>query len=445
MFLGVVMSKPTIAFFTLGCRVNQYDTQAMKEQAEKSSFQAVDFNSRADIYVINTCTVTAAADAESRLQVRRAKARNRNSFVVVTGCLAQDRPAEVQALQGVDLVLGNKEKSRLLQEILRAYHLKNSPQTPAHSFQESPVSPWCGGISRFDGHQRAIVKVQEGCNFSCSFCVVPRVRGKVVSRPVHEIVEEGKRLAANGVKELVLAGIQLSSYGRDGGLKAEEPRLAPVIEKLLEIPGIRRVRLSSYSVADFEEALLPLWEKGEGLCPHMHLPLQSGDSEILKAMRRPYSLKRYREIVGKIHKAASRVGLTTDIIAGFPGESEEAFQNTLDCIREFDFADFHPFPYSDRPGTVGETMTPKVPPAVIRKRMKQLLELKKVCVEKSAQEAQGRMFPMIVERYGKNDFSGLSPEGLRVFFHKKPGDLGREVRIKVDGLRKGRAVAHLVS
>jgi threonylcarbamoyladenosine tRNA methylthiotransferase MtaB len=228
-------------------------------------------------------------------------------------------------------------------------------------------------------------------------------------------------------------------------LKAGEPRLAPVIEKLLEIPGIRRVRLSSYSVADFEEALLPLWKKDKGLCPHLHLPLQSGDPEVLKAMRRPYGLRRYREIVGKIRKAAPQVGLTTDIIAGFTGESEEAFQNTLDLIQEFAFADFHPFPYSDRPGTVGESMTPKIPPAVIRERMKRLLELKKYCMEKSAQEAQGKMFPLIVERFGKKDFSGLSPEGLRVFFLDKPGDLGREVRIKVDGLRKGRAVAHLVS
>jgi threonylcarbamoyladenosine tRNA methylthiotransferase MtaB len=439
---GAVMSQPTIAFATLGCRVNQYDTQAMKEQTEKPPFRAVDFEAKADIYVINTCTVTAAADAESRLLIRRAKARNQNSFVVVTGCLAQDRPAEVKALAGVDLVLGNKEKSRLVREILRAYHQKNPP---INAPRESPVSPWCGGISRFDGHQRAIVKVQEGCNFNCSFCVVPRVRGKVVSRPMDDILEEGKRLAANNVKELVLAGIQLSSYGRDWGLKTGEPRLAPVIEKLLGIPGIRRVRLSSYSVADFEEALLPLWEKGEGLCLHLHLPLQSGDTQVLNAMRRPYGLKRYREIVESIRKAAPRLGLTTDIITGFPGESEKAFQNTLDRIREFGFMDFHPFPYSDRPGTEGEAMRPKVPPAVIRKRMKKLLELKKVCVEKSAREAQGLMFPVIVERFGREGFSGLSPAGVRVFFKEKPGDFGREIRVQVDGLHRGRAVAHLVS
>ncbi len=429
-----------IAFTTLGCRVNQYDTQAMKEQMERASLRTVSFEEVSDIYVINTCTVTAAADTEGKQLVRRAKAKNPGSFVVVTGCLAQDRPEEVAALPGVDLVVGNNQKSSLLKRIIDQYQdLEVAPE-----MLEATDSPWGAGISRFEGHQRATIKVQDGCNFGCSFCLIPRVRGEMVSRPGLEIVEEGKRLAANGVKELVLAGIQLSSYGRDWGLRAEEPRLAPVIEKLLAVRGIQRVRLSSYAVADFEDALLPLWRSGQALCAHLHLPLQSGDESVLKAMRRPYSLKAYRETVEKVRRAAPQVGLTSDIIAGFPGETDEAFQNTLDRIREFEFTDFHPFPYSDRPNTPGESLKPKVNPAVIRQRMDLLGQLKGECLRRSAQKARDRSFRVIVEKLSETQQSGLTDEGLRVVFPKKEGWLGRETQVKVTGLQGNTALAEWV-
>ena len=263
----------------------------------------------------------------------------------------------------------------------------------------------------------------------------------MISRPSLEIVEEGKRLAANGVKELVLAGIQLSSYGRDWGLKADEPRLALVIEKLLKLPGIQRIRLSSYAVVDFEDAILPLWKSETGLCAHLHLPLQSGDEGILKTMRRPYTLKLYRETVEKVRRAVPQVGLTSDIIAGFPGESDEAFENTVNRIREFGFVDFHPFPYSDRPDTPGERITPKVNPAVIRKRMNRLGELKKELQAHAAQKSQGRECRVIVERHNEEQQAGLTDEGLRVLFPKKEGWLGKEVRVKVTGIRAGAATA----
>ncbi len=376
--------------------------------------------------------------------VRRAKKKNPDSFVVVTGCLAQDRPEETATLPGVDLVVGNTEKSQLLRKIFQSYPdgqgLSGRPPSPT----AFPLSPWIGGISRFDGHQRATLKVQEGCNFGCSFCLIPRVRGEMVSRPVPEIVEEAKRLARNGVRELVLAGIQLSSYGRDWGLKAGEPRLAPVVEKLLGLSGIQRVRLSSYAVADFEDALLPLWKSKSGLCAHLHLPLQSGDEGVLRAMRRPYSLDHYRATVEKVRESAPEVGITSDLIAGFPGETAEAFGNTLERIREFGFVDFHPFPYSDRPGTPGEKMAPKVPPAVIRERMNRLLDLKGECLARSAQRALGKEYSVVVERNEKSLQAGLSEEGLRMVFPEREGWLGREARVKVTGIRRGAAWAQWV-
>jgi threonylcarbamoyladenosine tRNA methylthiotransferase MtaB len=435
-------AKTKIAFTTLGCRVNQYDTQAMKEQVEKAFLQSVGFDEVADIYVINTCTVTSGADSEGRQLVRRAKAKNPDSFVVVTGCLAQDRPEEIAALSGVNMVVGNTEKSALLQKIVSQYEPLQSLIDEIHL---NPLSPWGGGISRFDGHQRATIKVQDGCNFGCSFCLIPRVRGEMISRPGLEVVEEGKRLAANGVKELVLAGIQLSSYGRDWGLKAAEPRLAPVIEKLLAIPGIHRVRLSSYAVADFEDALLPLWKSKIGLCEHLHLPLQSGDADVLKAMRRPYTLDNYRATVDKIRTSALDLGLTADVIAGFPGESEEAFENTLNRIKEFGFVDFHPFPYSDRPQTPGESLKPKVNPAVIRERMNKLWQLKKECLETAAQRAKGNRCRVIVERYNAGRQAGLTDEGLRVVFPEVPETLGKEIWVQVEGFHDGHAWASRVT
>jgi len=426
--------KRRIAFTTLGCRVNQYDGQALLERSQDAGFRQVPFHEPADVYVINTCTVTASADTEGRQWVRKAKAANPSSLVVVTGCLAQDRPEEMAALPGVDLVVGNDQKAGLVPRILAALG-QDDPNWPL----TGEVSPWLGGISRFEGHRRAFLKVQDGCDFGCSFCLIPRVRGDMVSRPAGEILEEGKRLAGQGVKELVLAGIQLSSYGRDLGCKVSEARLAPVVEALLALPGVRRVRLSSYAVADFEDALLPLF--GKGLCAHLHLPLQSGDAGVLKAMRRPYRLEDFREVVSKFRKVAPQGGLTSDVIAGFPGETEGAFRNTLDLLRELDFLDFHPFPYSDRPGTPGEALHPKVPPHVIRERMNALLALKRGCLETSAHKAQGSLRRVIVERHGQGSQAGLTDEGLRLVFPERPGELGQEAWMRVTGPRDGSARA----
>jgi threonylcarbamoyladenosine tRNA methylthiotransferase MtaB len=429
-------SHSKIAFTTLGCRVNQYDTQALKERMEEASFHPVSFHELADIYVINTCTVTAAADAEGRLLVRRAKALNPDSFVVVTGCLATDRPQDVASLPGVDLVVSNENKSLLLDQILKAHHRLDAEEFVLKGSKD----PWGGGITRFDGHQRATVKVQDGCNFGCSFCLIPRVRGEMVSRPQEDILAEGRRLAERGVKELVLAGIQLSSYGRDWGMRPSEPRLAPVIEGLLKIPGIRRVRLSSYAVADFEDALLPLWKEEQGLCPHLHLPLQSGDEGILKSMRRPYTLEKYKQTLEKAQQAAPRLGLTGDILAGFPSESDEAFKNTLDAIRSMGYIDFHPFPYSDRPDTPGETMKPKVDAKVLRDRMEVLWALKNECIQKASESARGTEARVIAERYDAKNYSGLADNGLRIVFPKLKEQLGQEVILKVTGFGEGAAL-----
>ena len=427
---------PTVSFVTLGCRVNQYDTQALRDRAADAGYREAPFPGAADVVVVNACTVTEAADAEVRFLLRKARRLNPSSLVVLAGCLPEDfvHPPTDGSL--ADLVVGNSEKHRLFEKVAALRGREGPGDNPARD-------PWVGGIRRFKGHQRAIVKVQEGCPFACSFCRVPQVRGRAVSRPQSDILAEAKRLAGEGVKEIVLTGIQLASYGRDAGMKASEPRLTRVVEGLLAVEGIRRVRLSSYSIADFEEPLLAFL--GRGLCPHLHLPLQSGDPGVLKAMRRPYTLDAYRTVVGKVRHAAPRCGITTDLIAGFPGESDGAFARTVEAVHSFGFTDIHPFPYSARPGTSAEGLPEAVPDKELRRRMETLLALKGECLEKAASAAKGRPWTVVAERGPKGFLAGTTETGLKVTF--PAGDLspGMECRVGISGFNGGRALGEVIS
>lgn len=392
-----------MTFVTLGCRVNQYDSQALKERGGEVSFQSVPFSEGADLVVINSCTVTAAAEADMKYWVRRAKRLRPSSIVVVTGCMAKDSAV---FFEGVDLVVPQSEKKTLFE---KAAHFFMMSDFETGRISAGHLDPWLGGISGFEGHRRAIVKVQDGCRFACSYCAVPSARGIPVSRPLEEILREGRRLAESDIHELVLAGVHLSSYGRDLGKKTGEARLTPVVEGLLAIPGIKRIRLSSYGVADFEESLLHML--GQGLCPHFHLPLQSGDPSVLKSMRRPYLLEHFKETVNRIRAHVSDAGITTDLIVGFPGEDEIAFENTLRFVEELDFLDFHPFPFSERPGTTAVEMIPKVSFDILRNRMNRLRELKKRRVEKFAQRQIGQVVEVVAEQYKKDWLGGTTNRG----------------------------------
>jgi threonylcarbamoyladenosine tRNA methylthiotransferase MtaB len=269
------------------------------------------------------------------------------------------------------------------------------------------------------------------------------VRGVPSSRPAKEILREARGLAENGVHEMVLTGIQLASYGRDLGKKTIEPRLAPVVEEILSLKGVRRVRLSSYGVADFEAALLPLL--GKGLCPHLHLPLQSGDPEVLKSMRRPYSLSGFMGTVEKIRAVFPETGITTDLIAGFPGETAEGFEHTLEAVKVIGFADLHPFPYSDRTGTEAAGRTDKVPDAEKRARMNVLKSLKDDCLRSSAQHSSGKVWEVVAERSDPGFLGGTTDRGLKVIFPAVGRSPGEELSVQVTGFQEGRAVGEVIS
>lgn len=415
---------PTAALITLGCRVNQYDTQAIRELLEEQNFQIVPFQQQADIYIINTCTVTAAADVEGVMLIRRAKKLAPQSRILVTGCLAQDQPEKVAAIEGVDLVISNNEKFKIATKIQHWF--------PAPNQSELVEDPhWIHGISKFAGHQRAFVKVQDGCQFHCTFCLIPRVRGKNISRPVESIVDEVHRLVDQAFHEIVLTGIQLASYGRDWGLSRTEPRLSLLIRELLKIQGLHRIRLSSYSIADFEMQLLEYMHSQKGICPHLHLPLQSGDAGVLKHMQRPYTISQFARVVETVRKKIPEIHLTSDIIVGFPGETDDAFNQTLSQIREFQFNDFHPFPYSTRAKTKAKLFENQVSSKIIHERMNRLLSMKKQCVRQSLEKSVGKKFWMVVEHYNHHQMAGLSPWGERFIIDSEDAlQIGHEVFVQ---------------
>ncbi|MCM8801496.1 MAG: tRNA (N(6)-L-threonylcarbamoyladenosine(37)-C(2))-methylthiotransferase MtaB, partial [Candidatus Omnitrophica bacterium] len=354
----------TIKFYTLGCKVNQYETQVIREQFLKVGFKEINNKERADIYVINTCTVTESADAKSRRYIHMAYKENPKARIVVCGCYTELDSQVIKRIKGVTHIVKNKDKYRIPQ-LLNVLKLKKDTQ-------EEFNNP---GISDFSGHTRAFLKIQDGCNNFCSFCKVPLVRGRSRSKPLEGIVKEARQLARKGYKEIVLCGICLGDYGKD----LNPPRnLVEVIEELEKIDQLLRIRLSSIEAKDITDELINKFAECKKLCPHLHIPFQSGDDEVLKFMHRRYSFLDYLSLIQKIKMGIPEVSITTDIMVGFPGETEERFQNTLDLIKRTLPLKVHIFPYSRRQGTVANNLKSQVPIPVIKERV---LRLKKIAEE----------------------------------------------------------------
>jgi len=362
----------TVKFYTLGCKVNQYETQVIREKFIKAGIEELEDSQPADIYVINTCTVTHRADSESFSIIRKAKRENPKAKIVVTGCLTELDEDKIKNIDGIDLIIKNKDKERILNRLF---------------FQTSRTQK---GISFFKGHTRAFLKVQDGCDNFCSYCKVPLVRGASRSRPLDEIIREAKKLVKNGFKEIVLCGICLGAYGKDFGEKFD---LVDVIGALEKIDGLWRIRLSSIEAGDVSDRLikrmaqtnLACRQTGK-LCRHLHIPMQSGDDEILKKMHRSYSRKDYLNLINQIKKKVPQIGISTDVLVGFPGETEKNFQNTVELIKQVMPFKTHIFTYSKRIGTAAGNFKDEVNPIIIKRR---ILRLKKIADE-SAERVKRR-------------------------------------------------------
>lgn len=384
------MSKK-VAFHTLGCKVNTYETDAMEQMLLSHGYEIVSFENQADIYIINTCSVTNMADRKSRQMLHKAKKKNPNAVVVAAGCYVQAAPKEVLADAGVDLVIGNNRKQDLVQ-ILEDYFKEHREEAVIDINKEQEYEEL--ELDFVSDHTRAYIKVQDGCNQFCSYCIIPYTRGRVRSRAKQDVISEIKRIAKNGTKEVVLTGIHLSSYGKDF---KDGTDLLDLIKAVQEVNGIQRIRLGSLEpriiTLEFAQELRRL----DKFCPHFHLSLQSGCEATLKRMNRHYTPEEYYEKCELLREVFEHPAITTDVIAGFPGETEEEFEETYKFLEKVNFYEMHVFKYSKRKGTRAAEMENQVPEPIKTKRSNILLELTRECSKRYRSFWIGREVNVLLE------------------------------------------------
>lgn len=409
------------AVLTFGCKVNQHESQALQEGLRLRGFEIVDPEDPADVYVLNTCTVTEAAYAEAARVVRRIHRRSPQAEITVTGCAADSHGEQFLGMPGVRRVVVHDEKSAL--PILL--------EDPRLSPDDLKPSIFDLTISRFDGHTRAFLKIQDGCDLRCSFCIIPQVRGASQSRPLEEAVEEGRRLADNGYREIVLTGVHVGSFGKEVSGRSLIPDL---VERLLAIPGIARLRLSSIEANEVDDRLIEaMRDSGGRFCPHFHLPLQSGDDGVLRDMRRRYNPAQFLRTLDRIRARIDEPGFTTDVIVGFPTESDEAFEATLDLCREAGFSRIHIFPYSHRRGTDASRL-PDLPGAVKKARLNELRALAGQLTERFASRFIGREVEVLVEE-AEGPATGYTERYLKATLAS--GERNQIVRARAGAFRDG--------
>ena len=362
--------KKIVAFCTLGCKVNQYETNAMIEQFIKKGYTIKEFNEKADIYIINTCTVTNMADRKSRQMLRRAKELNPKSIIVACGCYAQVAKEELEKIPEIDLIYGTNEKNKIVEYIeeFQKDNTKNKVITDV-MYQKEFLD---FGTTDYTEKTRAVIKVQDGCDRFCSYCIIPYARGHVRSRKIQNVVEEIKTIAQKGIKEVVITGIHVASYGKDFKEKKE---LIDLLEEINKIEGIKRIRLGSLEPTLITEEFLERLTKLEKICDHFHLSLQSGCDETLKRMNRRYTTEEFKKCTELLRKAYPRVALTTDVIVGFPGETDEEFNKTYEFLKEINFYQMHIFKYSPRKGTKAAVMPNQIDGNIKEQRSAKLIEL----------------------------------------------------------------------
>jgi len=371
--------KPRAAVVTHGCRYNQFESAEICQQLQNEGFEMVPASQKADLYVVNTCTVTEKSDSKSRQSIRKVSSRNRDAAIVVTGCYSQINPDEVLERTHADLVIGNREKSSIVRHLKKAgLWSEGSLQKksgPARAYVKNPsrTTPFPAPLVRkIPGRTKAILKVQTGCNAHCSFCVVTIARGNSISEDPERVLENFKILVRNGFKEITLTGIHLGSFGRD---LSPGMTLCGLLERLVRLEGDFRIRLSSLGPMEIDESLIHLMRESEKICPSLHLPLQSGADAILRSMRRNYTSRQYREVMQNILSHVADVGIGGDVMTGFPGETEDRFRQTVAFIESLPFAYLHVFSFSERPGTVAPSLPDKVAKNVRRRRSEALKAL----------------------------------------------------------------------
>ncbi|MDK2805573.1 tRNA (N(6)-L-threonylcarbamoyladenosine(37)-C(2))-methylthiotransferase MtaB [Thermoanaerobacterium thermosaccharolyticum] len=368
-FYNIYGRKKIVSFFTLGCKVNQYETEAMVEIFKNSGYDVVNFNEYADVYIINTCTVTGRGDMKSRQEIRKAKKINPDSIIAVVGCYSQVASNEVLDLPEVNVVLGTKNKGEVVKLVEKVSGDREKINAVENIFDNKKFEEL--KISAQEGHTRAYLKIQDGCNQFCTYCIIPYARGPVRSRKPDNILDEVKRLRDNGYKEVILTGIHVASYGKD----LENINLLDIIKMIHEVDGIERIRMSSIEPTFLTEDFIKEVASLPKFCRHYHVSLQSGSDSTLKRMGRKYTTSEYREIIDRIRKHIKGVAITTDIMVGFPGETDEEFNETFNFVKAIEFSKMHVFKYSRRAGTKAANYPDQVKNSVKEERSKLLIKL----------------------------------------------------------------------
>jgi len=421
----------TVAFHTLGCKVNHYETEAIWQLFKNRGYERTDIHHKADVYVINTCTVTNTGDKKSRQSIRRAIRKNPDAVIAVTGCYAQTSSAEILEIPGVDIVIGNQGRDKIV-DLVEDFLLRRQPINAvtdimkAKEFEELDVP-------LFSDRTRASLKIQEGCNNFCTFCIIPWARGLLRSRKPENVLKQAKQLVTAGYKEIVLTGIHSGGYGED----LEDYSLANLLWDLDAIDGLERIRISSIEASQINDQVLEVFHHSKKVVRHLHIPLQAGDDQVLKRMKRKYTTEEFKHKIVEIRKALPEVAITTDVIVGFPGETEEQFMNGYRFMEEIGFSKLHVFPYSKRTGTPAAKMENQIPDDVKQQRVQQLLELSNQLAVKYGERFLGQTLEVIPERTfqeteEKGLYTGYSDNYIQMVFKGTENIVGKICKIKVD-------------
>ncbi|WP_374721700.1 tRNA (N(6)-L-threonylcarbamoyladenosine(37)-C(2))-methylthiotransferase MtaB [Peribacillus tepidiphilus] len=421
----------TVAFHTLGCKVNHYETEAIWQLFKAEGYERVDFEATSDVYVINTCTVTNTGDKKSRQVIRRAIRKNPDAVICVTGCYAQTSPAEILAIPGVDIVVGTQDRNKLL-DYIKQYQNERKPINGVGNIMKTRVYEELD-VPAFTDRTRASLKIQEGCNNFCTFCIIPWARGLMRSRDPKEVIRQAQQLVDAGYKEIVLTGIHTGGYGED----MKDYNLAMLLRDLDEqVKGLKRIRISSIEASQITDEVIDVLRSSDKVVRHLHIPLQSGSNSVLKRMRRKYTMEFFGERLNKLKEALPGLAVTSDVIVGFPGETEEEFMETYDFIREHKFSELHVFPYSKRTGTPAARMENQVDEEIKNERVHRLIALSDQLAKEYASQFEGEVLEVIPEeRFNpeeNNDlYVGYTDNYLKVVFPASEEMVGEIVKVKI--------------
>ena len=460
----------TCAFITLGCKVNQYETQAIRESLAARGFVEANPEQAADLYVINTCTVTSVSDEKSRQYIKKVRRKNPHTTVVVTGCYAEADAETIKKMEGVDYVITKAEEARLAEIVsrdtvhrvptLRRGETRGVTMLPSLDgrgkgegekgfsdgksiFKRTEDSIYNLKISHFAGHTKAFLKIEDGCDMYCSYCIIPYVRGGIKSRMPYDILEEAKRLIQNGYKEIILTGIHLGAYGRD---TQGNHRLLDIIHMLSNLSGLERLRLSSIEVNEITNDLIALVADTKKVCPHFHIPLQSGDDYILERMNRKYTASQYIEVLDNIRSKIDVPSFTTDVMVGFPGEKDVHFENTINLCKKVGFSRMHIFSFSVREGTAAAKMTDQCHPKIIKQRKAMMEAAANGVAFAYKKQFLNKVVEVLVEAerdHKTNQLCGYTERYIRVLFDGPDTIKNTIVSVRIEEINPSFAVGTL--